>query len=210
VKEFGGSIARSRKQGSSVRVRTSPLLKPEDIDVDGGPILRGERVALRPVEREDVPRLWALLEDLDVTLLGEDGPVRPASRSSYEARFERHLAQRPEDLLEMAIVVDDEVVGQIQLYAIDHFSRRCELGIALGTAYWNKGYGQDAVRTVVNYAFEALNLNRVGLRVLADDERAVNAYLRAGFVEEGRLRQHAFNRGQLRDELIMAILRGDG
>jgi RimJ/RimL family protein N-acetyltransferase len=174
-----------------------------------GPILHGQRVQLRPVEREDVARIWALLEDLEVTLLGEDGPIRPSSRSAYEARFDKHLSDRPPDLLELAVVADGEVIGQVQLHAIDHFSRRCELGIALGKGYWNQGYGQDATRTIVRYAFEHLDMNRVGLRVLADDPRAVGAYRKVGFVEEGRLRQHIMNRGELRDELIMSILRED-
>jgi len=176
-------------------------------DAGPGPILHGERVLLRPIEREDVPVIWSLLEDLAVTVPSEDGPVRPQSRSAYEARFERHLIDRPADLFELAVVADDRVVGQVQLHAIDYFSRRCELGIALGQQYWNRGSGQDAIRTIVGYAFEVLDMNRVGLRVLADDQRAIGAYRRAGFVEEGRLRQHAMVGGELRDELIMAILR---
>lgn len=174
-----------------------------------GPLLRGERVLLRPVERRDVPIIWSLLEDLAVTVPSEDGPVRPASLSAAEARFERHLTDRPPDLLELAVVADDKVIGQAQLHSIDYFSRRCELGIALGQRYWNRGFGQDAVRTIVDYGFDVLNMNRVGLRVVADDERAVAAYRKAGFVEEGRLRQHAMVQGELHDDLVMGILRED-
>lgn len=164
---------------------------------------------LRPVERRDVPIIWSLLEDLAVTVPSEDGPVRPASLSAAEARFERHLTDRPPDLLELAVVADDKVIGQAQLHSIDYFSRRCELGIALGQRYWNRGFGQDAVRTIVDYGFDVLNMNRVGLRVVADDERAVAAYRKAGFVEEGRLRQHAMVQGELHDDLVMGILRED-
>ena len=52
-------------------------------------------------------------------------------------------------------------------------------------------------------------MNRVGLYVLAEDPRAVGAYRKAGFVEEGRIRQHAWVRGRYQDELVMAILRED-
>jgi RimJ/RimL family protein N-acetyltransferase len=161
------------------------------------------------VEREDVPILWSLLEDLAVTVPSEDGPVRPKSLSAAEARFERHLADRPADLLELAVVADDQVIGQVQLHSIDYFSRCCELGIALGRKHWNRGFGQDAVRTIVDYGFDVLNMNRVGLRVLADDARAIAAYRKSGFVEEGRLRQHAMVQGEFLDDLIMGILRED-
>jgi len=103
--------------------------------------------------------------------------------------------------------VDGEVIGQADLHGIDHFNRRCELGIEIGREYWGKGFGQDTVRTLVEYAFEHLNMNRVGLQVLAEDPRAVGAYRKAGFVEEGRIRQHAWVRGRYEDELVMSVLR---
>jgi RimJ/RimL family protein N-acetyltransferase len=105
--------------------------------------------------------------------------------------------------------VDGELIGEAGLHRIDHFSRACELGIGIGREFWGKGFGQDAVRTLVDYAFEHLNMNRVGLYVLAEDPRAVGAYRKAGFVEEGRIRQHAWVRGRYEDELVMAILRED-
>ena len=103
--------------------------------------------------------------------------------------------------------MDGELIGEAGLHRIDHFSRTCELGIGIGRAYWGNGFGQDAVRTLLDYAFEHLNMNRVGLYVLAEDPRAVGAYRKAGFVEEGRIRQHAWVRGRYEDELVMSVLR---
>jgi RimJ/RimL family protein N-acetyltransferase len=108
------------------------------------------------------------------------------------------------------IDVDGGLVGSCQLHAIDRFHRRCDLGIALGRDYWGKGYGQDAVRVLVDYAFTQLDMRRVGLRVLAHDERAIGAYRKVGFVEEGRLRAYSLFEGQPRDDLLMGILREDG
>lgn len=85
----------------------------------------------------------------------------------------------------------------------------CELGIWIGRDWWGKGYGQDAVRTLVQYAFRHLNLRKVRLEVLAEDERAVGAYRNAGFVEEGRLRAEAWHDGRYQDGLVMAVLRDE-
>jgi len=173
-------------------------------------MLRGERVILRPTERADLRRLWELLQDMDVAVLADDGPIVPVSLSSYEARFDRHLAEPRDDLVEFVIDVDGGLVGSCQLHAIDRFHRRCDLGIALGRDYWGKGYGQDAVRVLVDYAFTQLDMRRVGLRVLAHAERAIGAYRKVGFVEEGRLRAYSLFEGQPRDDLLMGILREDG
>jgi Acetyltransferase (GNAT) domain len=78
--------------------------------------------------------------------------------------------------------VDGELIGEAGVHRIDHFSRACELGIGIGREFWGKGFGQDAVRTLVDYAFEHPNLNRVGLDVLAEDPRAVG-------VPQGRVRR---------------------
>jgi RimJ/RimL family protein N-acetyltransferase len=170
-------------------------------------MLRGERVVLRPIQRADLPRLWELLEDLEVKVRRETGPVVPISLARYEARFDQEAATPASDQLWFAVESDGELIGEGGLYGIDHFNRRCELGIGLGRGFWGKGLGQDAVRTVVDYAFTHLNMNRVALEVLADDARAVGAYRKVGFVEEGRLRQQAWVRGRFEDDLLMAVLR---
>jgi RimJ/RimL family protein N-acetyltransferase len=63
------------------------------------------------------------------------------------------------------------------------------------------------VRTLVAFAFRDLNMRKVGLEVLADDERAVGAYRGVGFVEEGRRRAHSWFEGAFHDALVMGMLR---
>jgi RimJ/RimL family protein N-acetyltransferase len=174
-------------------------------------MLNGEQVVLRPVEREDLAVLWELVKDFEVAVLSETGPVLPVSLAAYQARFDRSLAESgsAKDWAWFAVDVEAELVGDAILYRIDHFNQRCDLGIALGRDHWGKGYGQDAVRTLVDYAFTHLNLSRVSLQCLADDPRAIAAYRKAGFEEEGRLRRHAWVRGEWHDELVMSVLRGD-
>jgi RimJ/RimL family protein N-acetyltransferase len=170
-------------------------------------MLRGDRAVLRPLQRTDLPRLWELVEDFEVAVLSSPGPVVPHSLAEFEAGFDEEVAQPQKDHVSFAVEVDGELIGEGGFHRIDHFNRSCELGIAIGRDHWGKGFGQDAVRTLVDYAFEHLNMNRVGLYVLADDPRAVGAYRKAGFVEEGRIRQHAFVRGRYEDELVMSVLR---
>jgi RimJ/RimL family protein N-acetyltransferase len=170
-------------------------------------MLKGDRVRLRPIERSDLPRLWELIQaDLEVIVLSRTKPAAPISLAEFEAGYEVSSTQQSDRIM-FAIEVDGEVIGQTGLHRIDHFNRSCELGIEIGRQYWSKGFGQDAVRTLVDYAFEHLNMNRIALEVLAEDPRAVGAYRKVGFVEEGRKRQVGWVRGTYEDELVMAILR---
>ena len=170
-------------------------------------MLKGDRVVLRPIERGDLARLWELVRDFEVAVLRYPGPVLPQSLAEFEANFDQDAARPRKDHADFGIEVDGELIGSCGLNGIDHLSRSCELGIGIGREYWGKSFGQDAVRTLLDYAFEHLNMNRVGLYTLAEDARAVGAYRKAGFVDEGRIREHAWVRGRFEDELVMSVLR---
>ncbi len=172
-------------------------------------MLKGERVTLRPIEKEDAPRLWELIDAFEVRSRADSRPPVPRSRSDVEAEFERDPSSAGPDRAWFAVEVDGELIGICGLHGINHHAGVCDLGIRLGKDYWARGYGQDAVRTIVAYAFRDMNMRKVGLEVLADDARAVGAYRKAGFVEEGRLRQQSWYDGAYRDTLRMAILRDE-
>jgi RimJ/RimL family protein N-acetyltransferase len=82
------------------------------------------------------------------------------------------------------------------------------VGIGIGEReYWGRGYGTDAMRVVLRFAFQELNLHRVSLSVFAYNERAVRSYVKAGFREEGRTRELMLREGTRHDVIEMGILR---
>jgi ribosomal-protein-alanine N-acetyltransferase len=104
----------------------------------------------------------------------------------------------------------DRLIGAVGLQAIDFRSRHANFGMAIGVAAeWGKGYGTEATRLMVQYAFATLNLQRVWLHVVEYNERGVRCYERAGFQKEGLLRQEHFREGRYWNTHLMAILRGD-
>lgn len=171
-------------------------------------MLRGEKVTLRSVEREDLERLWRFCNDLEVELAGGGDPPQPTSLERVRARFDREAGEGSRDKTDFVIEADGECIGHCGLFHIDVAARHCELGITIGDKeYWGRGYGREAVRLLLDYAFRVRNLRRVWLEVHAANERAIRAYRACGFVEEGRMRGHVWLAGRYVDNVIMGVLR---
>jgi RimJ/RimL family protein N-acetyltransferase len=173
-------------------------------------MLRGEKVLLRALTRGDLGRLWTFNNDLEVELAGGGDPPMPQPLERLQADFDREAAKGGRDDATFAIEVDGQCVGACGLFTFNATARTCELGIAIGDRdYWGQGYGRDAVRVLIDYAFRYRNFRKVWLWTHAANLRAIRAYRAAGFVEEGRLRQHVWSNGRYDDAVDMGILRDD-
>ena len=83
------------------------------------------------------------------------------------------------------------------------------IGITIGSKYWGRKYGQDAIKTLLKYLFGELNAIRVELEVIKYNLRAISCYKKCGFVEEGIRRNKVYIEGEYVDTLIMGILRDE-
>ncbi len=168
----------------------------------------GDRIRLRGVEREDLPRFQTWLNDPEVRR--GMSLIQPLSMVQEEHWF-GGLKDRPIEEHPLAIDVAEgenwTLVGNCAIFAIDWRVRSAEFGIFIGDkSYWNKGYGTEATLVMLRHCFEALNLNRLFLRVYADNLRAQRAYEKAGFVQEGRLRAAEYHEGAYVDVIMMSVL----
>jgi RimJ/RimL family protein N-acetyltransferase len=177
-------------------------------------MIHGQRIRLRPIERDDVPRFVKWLSDPEVRQ--HVNMHLPISQGHEEKWYERNLTQGDTQTFAIDAQPADMAVGpwvhigSCGFHAIDWRSRAGELGILIGARdYWNRGYGTDAVSTLAGFGFNSLNLNRIYLRVFADNARGIRCYEKVGFQTEGRLRQDNFANGAYRDTLIMGLLRGE-
>lgn len=103
---------------------------------------------------------------------------------------------------------EDQLIGFVELGEINWTNGDSWVGIGLGERnYWGNGYGTDAMRVILRYAFQELNLHRVSLGVFEYNERARRSYEKAGFSIEGRVRGEVLRQGRRWDTFIMGILR---
>jgi RimJ/RimL family protein N-acetyltransferase len=170
-------------------------------------MLEGNTVRLRKLEPNDLERVLRWINDSEVTQFL--AARYPMSRAAEERWLERMTSQPPEDGLALAIEVRADVrhIGTIGLSAPSREHRRSTLGIMIGDKEcWSRGYGTDAVLTLLRHAFEFMNLHRIDLRVWSENERAIACYRRCGFALEGRLRQDLYQSGRYHDVLVMSVL----
>ena len=165
-------------------------------------MLKGEKVLLRPMKRDDIARQHEF--DQDPELYGLDSTYPRVSPLERAQAFYESRAKDDENIAPFAIEAEGEYIGYCSLMDLQNRHGNLELGIMIGDrAYWGRGYGRDAVRLLLDYGFRYLGARRIGLTTHAKNERAI----RCGFVEEGRPRKATWIEGEYTDLVEMSILR---
>lgn len=172
------------------------------------PVLRGERVILRPARPSDADDRLAAGRDPEAVWAygGDPTGLAPLTREGAE-EFYRRLAETPHG---WAIEHAGACVGSARLHSLSREDRRARFAIGLfSRTNWGQGLGTESTRLLLRFAFESLGLHRVDLRVLADNERAIRCYLKCGFVREGVERDSALVGGVWRSDVLMSVLEAE-
>jgi RimJ/RimL family protein N-acetyltransferase len=172
-------------------------------------MIQGTLVNLRAIDQGDVERFLHWMNDREVTRhlsmryqvprLAEEAYIRDHGSRQMGYASGGNFAIETKDGLH---------IGSVSFNYVNPENRKARLGIAIGDkAHWSRGYGTDAMLTMLRFGFDEMNLHRIDLTVDADNARAIACYTKCGFVEEGRAREHRYVRGAYVDQLVMGILR---
>ncbi|MGH8852721.1 MAG: GNAT family N-acetyltransferase [Telluria sp.] len=172
------------------------------------PILTTNRLTLRPLTLDDAHDLFAVFSDPAV--------VRYWSAASWtsvanaEASIEHALAcyrEQSEVRFGIELAETGVLIGTVNLHQPFPQNRRCEIGYALGSPYWGKGYATEALAAALDYGFHELRLNRVEADI--DPRNAASAAVleRMGFRKEGYMPQRWFVHGEMADTVNYGLLR---
>jgi RimJ/RimL family protein N-acetyltransferase len=171
-------------------------------------MLNGKRIQLRPMQEDDIARQHEFFQDLELYQLDSALPqVSPWGKAqdfyTSRTRFENDIAP-------FAIEADGTYIGYCSLMHLRDRHGNVELGIMIGDrAYWNRGYGREAINLLLDYGFRYQAARRIHLTTHAKNERAIRCYLACGFVEEGRPRQVVWIDGAYTDLVEMSMLRDE-
>jgi RimJ/RimL family protein N-acetyltransferase len=166
-------------------------------------------VRLRPPAERDLPLFVRWFNDPEVGywLAISEGPeiTLESERKWYD--------EMRADAAQVVWCIETEEgrpIGNLGLHSIDETHGRATMGISICEKdLWGRGYGTEAVRQVLRYAFAELGLRRVDLQVDEDNLRAIRCYDKCGFAREGLLRAYRLRRGQPVDGVVMGVLRED-
>jgi RimJ/RimL family protein N-acetyltransferase len=168
--------------------------------------IRGEKVALGPLDASMVPDLMRWINDFSTirTLAMDPHPMTLEQEESWfrsTTTTPNHVIFAIHDLEDMALV------GSTNLFAIDHRHKTCELGIAiLNPTRRGKGLGTEAVQLVTDYAIHGLEMHNVQLATYEYNWAGQRAYQRAGFKEYGRRREARLHNGKWWDVIYMDVI----
>jgi RimJ/RimL family protein N-acetyltransferase len=172
-------------------------------------ILAGDLVVLRRHVPDNVAAFRRWYADPEIARLAryQPSPMRPEEIDRF---FEARVVGP--DALAMAVheKATNRLIGTCAFSQLDGENGSALFHITIGEAdAWGRGYGTEATRLMLDHAFGALSLHRIGLYVFEFNVRAIRAYKRCGFVIEGRSRESIWRDGRWWDELAMSVLESD-
>jgi RimJ/RimL family protein N-acetyltransferase len=172
-------------------------------------VIRGERLYLRSIERDDLNRCHAWMNDPELrATLAQRYPMSLAKEADWVERATR--GQDPSEMtFAICLVQGDRHIGNCGFVAIDRDNGTATFGILIGEADCRRqGLGEEATRTLCRYGFEEMRLHKIRLDV-HEGNPAIRTYERVGFRREGLLREEDFRRGGRIDVIRMGLLKDE-
>lgn len=160
-------------------------------------MLKGKKIYLRLLERKDIRILYRICNEEKVK-----------KYNSIHSPNERN--KKNDSMLRTALSIVNEknvVVGFVTYRQSYYCKRTYIIGITIGSRFWNRGYGEDAIKLLIKYLFEELDAVKVELEVIVNNLRAINCYKKCGFIEEKLKKDSCLLDNEYLDTMIMGILR---
>jgi len=169
----------------------------------------GTRVRLAPFHPEDAEIAARWTEDGEYQRQMDTDYARPSTPAEQADMLS---SRRSSNSVTFALrtLDGDRLIGFVAIHSIEWNNQCGTLSMGIGEPeFRGKGLGGEALNLTLNYAFNELNLYRVGLDVISSNERAIRAYRKAGFREEGCLRASVYRDGERQDRILMSVLRDE-
>ncbi len=170
--------------------------------------IEGSKIYLSPINSEDYLEYTKWMNDFGVTNnLGRSGNLVTIES---EKKWLENINQGGN--LQFAIIKkeDDKLIGNCGFNKLNYLNQNAEIGIFIGDEEnRGKGFGSEALKLLLDYGFNYLNMNNIMLRVISFNDRALNTYLKCGFKKFGiRHKTHIMNNTWY-DTIFMEILKED-
>ena len=173
-------------------------------------MLKGNKITIRTIEESDIKLLWDLVfKEENPEWKKWDAPYFPFSIQEYSVYKENlQLRLKEEPLSQLIVENEGEIIGTVSFYWEHKPTRWLEMGIVIyDSAYWNGGYGTEALRLYRDLLFENMEIGRVGLTTWSGNERMMKVAEKIGMQLEGRMRKCRYYNGTYYDSIRMGMIR---
>lgn len=167
---------------------------------------QGKLVRLRAFEKDDVEAHWGFMNDYETVRGMSSGILYPSSRED-EARYLDQQSSFTKGEYQFAMeTLEGKLIGRCGFVRVDWKNRLAEIGIMIGDkSCRGKGYGTDALKLLIRFAFDELNLHKLKLTVFAFNGQALGCYEKCGFVREGLLKEEMWRDGRYQDVVVLGL-----
>jgi len=154
----------------------------------------GSKIVLRRKKLADAPDDYTWRTDPELAHL-DAAPPLTITFQEYLSGYTSQLRYLPSTRRQFAIdTMDGKHIGNCVYYDVNETKGEAELGIMIGNRdCWDKGYGADAVITLVSHIFHQTNLRRIYLKTLDANNRAQKCFQKCGFTPYGHLNEDGFS-----------------
>jgi RimJ/RimL family protein N-acetyltransferase len=173
-------------------------------------LLRGTQLQLAALTQQDLTYIAHWQQNTTFLRFFDALPAHPKGADALGKWLEDRHKDKNAFLFAIRLLDDEALIGYAELDGILWPHQVGWLSIAIGDpAHWGRGYGTEAMRLLLDFAFDELNLHRVQLTVFGYNTRAINLYEKLGFQREGTFREFLQRDGTRHDMYLYGLLRSE-
>ncbi|MDX8365406.1 GNAT family protein [Cytobacillus sp. IB215665] len=172
------------------------------------PELATDRLILREITEADAEGIFACFSNDDVTrYYGQESLVSIEQAKNIVNFFANNYKEKRGIRWGIQIKGTDGIIGTIGFNAWLPKYKRAEIGFEINPAYWHQGYASEAIRKIITYGFDSLDLTRIGAVVFLENDASNNLLTKLGFQKEGVLRNNIYQNGRPYDTYVYSMIK---
>ncbi|MDQ7024323.1 MAG: GNAT family protein [Anaerolineae bacterium] len=183
------------------------LMNQRVFDFSSFPSLATERLMLREITPEDVTALLMHFGNPEVVKFIAMQPIKTIAQANEWLKWMGGFFAAKDGLRWGITLQDGTFVGSTGLHLWNREAHYAQIGCDIAHKFWGNGYGQEAMREIIDFGWNQMKLNRIEAEIVMGNQASIHVMKKLGFQQEGVLRQRLLKGGKFYDVLIFSVLR---
>ncbi|ODV56165.1 GNAT family N-acetyltransferase [Lysinibacillus fusiformis] len=171
--------------------------------------LVGQSITLQQMAPADLESFVAIESETKTLLLANDEIPFPQTMEDHSTFFRSISGKKDEFFFGIYEKATQQLIGSCGVFAVNWQNSTCSVGISIGQQWQGKGFGTDAMKTLIEFIFQYMAIQKIKLQVFSFNTAAIRSYEKCGFTKEGHLRNEIFRFGTFHDIIVFGLLRSE-